>query len=187
MISRLLILLLALSVLAVLLYVQNSQNTGPASTSATPAASSTPGFVALDAQLIQTGDDGQPVYTLDATRIAQPAPQGLIYLTSPVLHYTPAGGNPWVVSAERGQLPQDGHTADLAGMVEASGKPQGSRQLLHFNTTLLHVDTQTDIATTAAVVHSDWAGSLLSGRGMRADLKSGELQLFKEVSGVVLH
>jgi LPS export ABC transporter protein LptC len=186
MIGRLLILLVALSVLVVLLYVQNSQNTGPASTRTQDTASQ-PGFVALDAHIIQTGDDGQPVYTLDASQISQPVPQGLIYLTSPVLHYTPAGGNPWVLTAEHGQLPQGGHMADLSGMVKASGKPQGSAQLLHFSTALLHVNMQTDIASTPAVVHSDWAGSLLSGRGMRADLKSGELQLFNEVSGVVRH
>ena len=58
---------------------------------------------------------------------------------------------------------------------------------MHFDTSVLHVDMQQQLATTDVEVHSDWAGSRLRGRGMRADLKSGELQLFKDVSGVLVH
>ena len=186
MIGRLLVLLMAISVLAVLLYVQQRENSGPAAAAAQTAASE-PGSVALNAHIIQTGDDGQPLYTLDATRIAQPVANGEVYVTSPILHYTPPAANPWLITADHGQLPQNGHVADLAGHVNATGKPQGSQDVLHFNTTVLHVDMQTNIATTAAVVHSNWAGSLLKGTGMHANMKSGEVHLFKEVSGVVLH
>jgi len=186
MIGRVVFLLVAVVALAVILYVQQSENSSPAA-AATQASSNAPGSVALNAQIIQTGDDGQPLYTLDAQRIAQPVPDGLIYLTAPVLHYTPAGGNLWVLTADHGQLPQSGHSADLDGKVEASGTPQGSKDLMHFDTSVLHVDMQQQLATTDVEVHSDWAGSLLRGRGMRADLKSGELQLFKDVSGVLVH
>jgi LPS export ABC transporter protein LptC len=186
MIGRIVFLLVAVAILAVLLYMQEPEGSNPASTAAQTQAAE-PGFVALDAQIIETGDNGQPVYTLDAKRIEQPMPQGIVYLTDPVLHYEPQGGNPWVLTAQQGQLPQSGHTADLSGDVHAEGKPEGSPQLMHFSTNRLHVDMQQQLATTAAQVHVEWAGSLLSGRGMRADLKSGELQLFKDVSGVLTH
>jgi LPS export ABC transporter protein LptC len=183
-IGRILFLLVAIAILAVLLYMREPEGSNSANTAA-QAQAPEPGFVALGAQIIETGDNGQPVYTLDAQRIEQPMPQGIVYLTAPVLHYEPSGGNPWVLTAERGQLPQSGHTADLSGNVSAEGKPQGSAELMHFNTSRLHVDMQQQLATTAAQVHVAWAGRLLTGRGMRADLKSGELQLFKDVSGVL--
>src|SRR6185437_8786793 len=95
---RILFLLFAVAVLTVLLYMQEP---GSNNSAATPAQTSAPepGFVALSAQIIETGDNGQPLYTLDAQRIAQPVPDGTIYLTSPVLHYEPAGATPWVLTA----------------------------------------------------------------------------------------
>ncbi len=186
MIGRILFLILAVGVMAVLLYMQEPESGNPATTAAQTSAAE-PGFVALGAQIIETGDNGQPLYTLDAQRIEQPTPDGTIYLTSPVLHYEPPGGNPWVLTAQQGQLPQSAQNADLSGMVNASGIPQGSLRMIHFKTSTLHVDMQQQLATTPAVVHVDWAGSLLSGRGMHADLKSGQLELFHAVYGVTRH
>lgn len=186
MIGRVLFLLFAVGVLAVLLYMQEPESSNPA-TAAAQTQAPEPGFVALGAQIIQTGDNGEPLYTLDATRIEQPMPQGIVYLTDPVLHYEPAGGNPWVLTAQHGQLPQSAHHADLSGMVNASGIPEGSQRMIHFRTSTLHVDMQQQLATTPAEVHIDWAGSLLNGRGMNANLKSGEVRLFHAVSGTLLH
>ena len=190
MIGRILFLFFAVGLFVALLYVQQRQQEPEGSNAAAAAAqnaASEPGFVALGARIIETGDDGQPLYTLDATRIAQPVPDGTIYLTSPVLHYEPPGANPWVLTALQGQLPQSAQNADLSGMVNASGIPQGSMRMIHFHTSTLHVDMQRQVALTPAEVHIDWAGSLLSGRGMHADLKSGQVQLFHAVSGVILH
>jgi LPS export ABC transporter protein LptC len=186
MIGRILFLLVAVAVLAVLLYMQEPESGNPATTPAQTAASE-PGFVALSAQIIQTGDNGQPLYSLDAERISQPMPQGTIYLTAPVLHYEPPGANPWVLTAQQGQLPQNAQNADLSGMVNASGIPQGSQRMIHFSTSTLHVDMQKQLATTPAMVHIDWGGSLVSGLGMHADLKSGEVELFHAVNGTVMH
>jgi LPS export ABC transporter protein LptC len=72
-------------------------------------------------------------------------------------------------------------------MVNASGTPQGSQRMIHFATDTLHVDMQKQLATTPAVVHIDWGGSLVSGLGMHADLKSGEVELFHAVNGTLLH
>ncbi|HTT06907.1 MAG TPA: LPS export ABC transporter periplasmic protein LptC [Steroidobacteraceae bacterium] len=185
MIGRIIFLLLAVVVLAALLYMQEPESGNSTATPAQTAAAE-PGFVALGAQIIETGDNGQPLYTLDAQRIAQPVPDGIIYLTAPVLHYEPAGANPWVLTAQQGQLPQSAQNADLSGMVNASGTPQGSQRMIRFRTSTLHVDMQKQLATTAAVVHIDWGGSLVSGHGMHADLKSGEVKLFHAVSGAIV-
>ena len=185
MIARIFFLVLALAVLAVLLYMQEPESAGPAGPAA-QNASGEPGFVALGAEIIQTGDDGKPLYRLQAQRIAQPVPQGTIYLTDPVLHYQPPAANPWVLSADQGQLPQSAHTADLSGNVQADGKPSGSTQVMHISTDSLHVDMQQQLATTPAVVHVRWAGSLMRGTGLRANMKSGEFELMENVSGTIV-
>ena len=184
MIARLLFLVLALGVLGVLLYMQQPESAATGGSTA-QNTSGEPGFVAIGAQIIQTGDDGKPLYRLQAQRIAQPVPQGTIYLTEPVLHYQPPAGNPWVLSAAQGQLPQSAHTADLSGNVQADGKPSGSTRVLHFTTDTLHVDMQQQLATTPDVVHLRWAGSLLRGRSLRANMKTGDFALMENVSGSV--
>jgi LPS export ABC transporter protein LptC len=184
-IGRILFLLLAVAILAVLLYIQEPESNSPAANTAQSAAPE-PGFVATRAQIIETGDNGQPLYTLEAQRIEQPVPQGIVYLTDPVLHYAPPGANPWVLTAQRGQLPQSADNADLSGMVSATGMPEGSTRTIHFLTSTLHVDMHRQLATSPAVVHVDWAGSELSGYGMRADLKSGQIELFRNVHGVMV-
>jgi len=186
MIFRVVILVLAVVTLGVLLYLQRPESS-TTRTAATAAIGAEPGFVAIGAELIETGDDGKPLYRLDADRISQPTPNGMIYLTAPILHYQPPGASPWILTARQGELPQNAHNADLSGAVHAEGKPQGSAELMRMDTDTLHVDMQQQLATTSSVVHLHWAGSLLTGRGMRANLKTGKLVLMKDVSGVLAH
>ncbi len=105
MIFRVVVLMLALIVLGVLLYLQQPE-TGSTAATTTQASNLEPGFIAIGAELIETGDDGQPLYRLDADKISQPIPDGMIYLTAPILHYEPPGASPWLLTAREGQLPQ---------------------------------------------------------------------------------
>lgn len=186
MISRMVLLVIALAVLAVLLYMQNNGAGGGAESPVVQSSQPELGMLATGAQIIETGADGKPLYSLNASRISQPKPDGTIYLTDPVLHYTPTAGNPWVLTAKQGQLPQSAQTAELSGSVHAEGKPQGSSQLLNFDTSVLHVDMQKQLATTAAVVRVRQAGNQLTARGMRANLKSGQLELYHDVNGILV-
>lgn len=181
---RIIIAVLAFGLMSVLLYL--AQPGGAQRENATPGAPvALPGYVALGAELIETGEDGQPLFRLEAQRIAQPQPQGLIYLNDPMLQYQPPGGNPWVVTAKSGELPQSAQSAQLQGDVHAEGKPVGSNELMRIDTDTLHVDMSQQLATTAAVVRVNWADRLLRGRGMSADLLNGRLSLFGDVSGVL--
>jgi LPS export ABC transporter protein LptC len=185
MIARILFGVLALATLAVLLYLQQpSVSNAPAPVESTFFE---PGYTSIGARLVQTGVDGRPLYRLDATRIEQPQPQGTIFVTDPKLNYAPQDGNPWLLTAQQGQLPQDATSADLHGSVHAQGVPQGSKDLMQIDTNQLHLDMTHEIATTPDAVHVLWAGSRLTGRGMRADLKNGRLQLYADVNGIVLH
>lgn len=187
MIVRVIVALLAFALLAVLLHLQQPAGGAPEGAALGGVPPALPGFVALGAELVETGDNGQPLYRLDAARIAQPQPQGLIFLSDPTLQYQPPRGNPWVVTASRGELPESARTAELMGAVHAQGKPMGSDELLRIDTDRLHVDMRQQLATTTDMVHIVWADRLLRGRGMRADLLNGRVALFRDVSGVLAH
>ena len=186
MIVRLLFALCSVAILSALLYFQDADN-GNGEGVANELPSPEPGFAAVRAHLIETGEDGLPLYRLDAEHIEQPQPQGTIYLTSPKLDYQPAPGNHWTLTAQNGQMPQDAHIADLSGDVHAQGLPTGSDAVMHIDTDQLQLDMVQQLATSSSTVRVDWGGNRLNGHGMRADLKNDTLQLASKVHGVLLH
>jgi LPS export ABC transporter protein LptC len=186
LIHRIVFAVVALGALGALFYLQQPDN-GSGETASSDAASTEPGYIATHAELIETGDDGHPLYRLDAERIEQPAPQGTIFLTAPQLDYQPEEGNHWTMTAQQGQLPQDASTAELTGAVHAEGRPSGSTDLMRIITEQLHLDMKQQLATSATKVRVDWAGNALRGRGMRADIRNDRLQLAGDVRGVLAH
>jgi LPS export ABC transporter protein LptC len=186
MILRVLFALVSLAILGALLYFQDSDSSGGETAGADTGASE-PGFAAVRAQLVETGQDGIALYRLDAERIEQPQPQGTIFLTDPKLNYQPEAGNQWTLTALHGQMPEDARTAELNGNVHAEGVPGGSDRVMRLDTDQLHLDMAQQLATSASNVRVDWGGNRLSGHGMRADLKNYRLQLASKVHGVLLH
>jgi len=186
MILRLLFALCSVAILAALLYLQNSDSGGSENATA-DYVSAEPGFSAVHAELIETGEDGLPLYRLDAERIEQPQPRGTIFLSSPKLDYQPQSGNHWTLIAQQGQMPQDARAADLTGAVHAEGVPNGSDALMQIDTDQLHLEMADKVATSASTVHVDWGGNRLNGRGMRADLQNDTLLLASKVHGVLQH
>ncbi len=186
MIARALLVTLMLATLGALLYLRSTAQSDAGGNGAEPAASE-PGYVALQAELIETGEDGRPLYRLRAARMEQPQPQGTIFLDAPQLDYEPAAGNRWSLTALHGQLPQDARTAELTGAVHAEGIPEGTDAPLHLATEDLRVDMATQMANAPGLVQADWAGNRLRGLGMQVDLKHYRLQLLQDVQGVLEH
>jgi LPS export ABC transporter protein LptC len=186
MIHRILFAVLALGALGTLFYLQQSEG-GNGEAPLADVESTEPGYIATGAELIETGEDGYPLFLLNAERIEQPSPQGVIFMTAPKLDYQPESGNHWTLTAQRGQLPQDARTAELFGTVHAQGRPEGSNDVMRIATEQLHLDMNQQLATSAVMVRVDWAGNTLRGRGMSADIRNDRLQLAGEVRGVLAH
>jgi LPS export ABC transporter protein LptC len=185
MIIRLLFALCSVAILAALLYLRDADS-GSADSGAAEFGSTEPGFAAVRAQLIETGDDGLPLYRLDASRIEQPQPQGTIFLTDPKLDYQLQPGNHWTLTALRGEMTQDAGKATLTGAVHAEGVPSGSQTIMRIDTEELNLDLTQHVVTSPIMVHVTWGGDRLDGRGMRADLKNNTLLLASKVHGVLL-
>ena len=143
-----------------------------------------PGYAARGAKLVQTGADGRPLYTVDADVIRQQPNDNTIELEQATLGFHDANGALWTARGEQGQVGQDTGTVELSGNVHVNGTPQGTLQPAEIVTNRLAFDTNTKIASTREPVTLTWSGQEIKGKGMRATLNDGRVQLESAVRGI---
>lgn len=182
MIGRWLVGLTAIAmIVATLLAGRAMQAPGTGSTAG--AHEPDPGYLARDAEIIETGEDGRPRYWLAAELIEQPPDDATITLTQPALRYVGDGGATWRARAETGTVPPERDVIVLDGNVQLDGTLAGGGVPAHIETSHLAFDTVRQIAATKATVTIDWSGHRLVATGLRADLKAETLRLESRVNG----
>src|SRR5215472_471035 len=184
MIYRLVVVLAGLSLVVGLVLLSGPQR-GVVVT-ATGAAAYDPGYAALGAHLVQSGADGQPLYSLDAARINQQPDDDTVQLTQVQMGFRAASGQEWKARADRGQLGQDTGVVQLDGDVHVAGLLPGTRDQAQILTEHLSYDTRTEVVTTPDPVTLTMSGRELHAKGMVARLKEGHVQLESAVHGSYL-
>jgi|SRR5579883_1712828 len=181
MIYRLLAVLTIVAVIVASLLLSREQGAAPTSTRVQENAFNE-GYSATKASLVQTGADGRPVYTLDAATIRQLPNEGQVQLTQVQMSFRDSDGDPWTVTADRGELEQAAQQVQLAGNVHVSGilPASGTAQI---STAALSVDIRGDVVSTQDPVQIVWSGRPLSSVGLVANLKDQRLQLESAVHG----
>ena len=144
------------------------------------AASSDTGYVASNALLIDTGDDGLARYRLRADSISQAHPGGDIQLDQPRLDYECS--TRWQLSAREGTLPEDASQVHLAGGVEARAE-RAREPALRIRAELLDIDLLARRAVTPGPVSIELGSSRLEAVGLTADMKADALRLESRVHG----
>jgi LPS export ABC transporter protein LptC len=145
-----------------------------------------PGYAARGAKLVQTGADGRPLYTVDADVIRQQPNDNTVELENARLGFYDSSGGLWKARGERGQVGQDTGVVELSGDVHVNGTPAGTLQPAEIVTNLLAFDTNTKIASTRDAVTLTWSGQEIKGKGMRAALNDGRVQLESAVHGIAV-
>jgi LPS export ABC transporter protein LptC len=145
-----------------------------------------PGYAARQAKLVQTGPDGKPLYTVDADIIRQQPNDNTVQLENARLGFYDANGSLWTGRGEHGEVGQNTGVVELSGDVHVNGTPQGSLQPAEMVTNHLAFDTNTKIATTRDPVTLTWSGQEIKGKGMRAALNEGRVQLESAVHGMAV-
>lgn len=143
-----------------------------------------PGYTATDAEIIQTGPDGQPLYRLQARRVEQSQAGTEIHVVEPRLTYQQGSGPEWSLRADTGVLPPDADRADLAGSVYAVATRPDTAPL-EIRTDRLGVDMDRQLVTTADPVRIAWGRDQVTAVGLRADLKADTLRLESRVHGEI--
>jgi LPS export ABC transporter protein LptC len=142
------------------------------------------GYGARDAELIETGPDGRPRYTLHAKRIEQHPSDQSVELQTVHMTVNDAEGNRWTVDAAHGDIGGDGVNIDLSGEVHVAGVLPGTDQSADLTSEQVSFDTSTDIIKSTDPVTFSWAGRQIHSVGMVANLKDAHVQLESAVHGI---
>ena len=145
-----------------------------------------PGYSAMQARLVQTGNDGRPLYTLDAAQIQQEPNRGLVELQQVRLGFRDESGNQWTARAAHGEVAQEGGVVQLDGNVHVSGILPGTEEPAEITSEHLAVDVNAQVVTTQAPVTIVMSGRELAARGLVARLKERHVHLESAVHGAFL-
>lgn len=180
--ARLVTLLVIVAVLAGIYFLSRGPSVADTKTAAdTPTE--VPGYAARKASIIETGDDGRPMYTLVADLVRQHPNDNRVQLDAPRMTFVASDGNTWHVRAKSGQIRDDGANVELFGDVHVNGQLPGAPRPATIDTSILSFDTKKEIVTTHAPVSLDWNGHKLSGTGLTAKLPDHQVKLESRIHG----
>lgn len=161
----------------------SEQNNAPAQATARLAAGASSGYSARDAELIETGADGRPMYTLHASTIRQQPGTQTAVLDDVAFQFRDAAGEVWNGHADQGYVQGAASTVDLTGAVSFWGTLPQSAAPVRISSDRLDVDTRTEVVTTPDPVVLEWNGQSLDARGLVAHLKEQWVKLQSDVHG----
>lgn len=182
MIYRLLALLTIVAVIGALLFLSGQQSLTP-TTTAVQENGWEEGYSAQQARLVETGADGLPLYTLNAAIIRQLPNEGQVQLTQVQMSFRDATGNPWIATADHGELQQPAEQVQLSGNVHVSGTLAGASGDAQIFSAALSVDVHTNVVSTKDPVRMLWSGRELSSTGLIAHLNDHRVELESAVHG----
>jgi LPS export ABC transporter protein LptC len=183
MIYRLLAILAFVALLVGVVVLSGGEREGAAPVTV-EGTSADPGYSAKQARLVQTGADGQPVYTLDAQEVQQQPEQSTIDMQQVVFGFKDSSGDQWTARAKHGELAQNSGIVNLDGAVHVTGILPGTTDAADIMTEHLAFDTNTQIVTTSDAVTLIMSGRKLDANGMTANLKERHVQLESAVHGI---
>lgn len=147
------------------------------------AAPEQPGYYLKDATLIQTdANTGAPAWRLHAVAIARDPRNESIRLEQVRLDYLTSAETPWLLTAQRGYVPQDSRVVKFTGAVHI--EPQGAQSTpMSLQTEELSIDTQRNQATAPGKVTINMNQQQLTAVGLKADLQNQKVRLLSQVHG----
>ena len=182
MIYRILAILAIIAVIVGSLLLGGQQNGAPTSATVRRTAWDE-GYSAQNARVVQTGADGLPLYTLNASTIRQLPNEDRVELTQVQMTFRDRNGTPWSATADQGTLQQAAGQVALSGNVQVVGTPPESQGPAQITTNALAVDLHDDIVSTHDAVTLLWAGRRESAVGLIANLKDYRVELESAVHG----
>jgi LPS export ABC transporter protein LptC len=139
------------------------------------------GYYLTDATLTEMGPDGRPRIVVRARNIEQQLSDQSVLLSDLKLDYRTETNEVWTVTSESGRMPPDRRSLLLSGNVVVTGNTSRGSPVIHTDT--LSYDTDTNVIQTSDVVYIRFGHNDLRGRGLRAKLNTGTLQLESNING----
>lgn len=161
----------------------SSEQDGPTVAPPSVRAAGNPGYTASNADLVETGPDGRPMYTLHAAEIRQPPAAQFAVLDDVTMQFRDQTGQLWNGRANRGLVWNGASQIDLSGAVRLWGSLASTQQSVQISSERLAVDTRTEIVNTNDPVVLEWGRQRLQARGLVAHLREQHVKLESDVHG----
>ncbi|MCO7516963.1 LPS export ABC transporter periplasmic protein LptC [Pseudomonas guariconensis] len=139
-------------------------------------------YYAINAHSVQFLPDGKLQYEMTADKVEHLKASEVTLVTKPDLHLYRGTPYPWHVQSERAEVNPDGSEVELIDKVRVARTDDKQRDTI-ITTTRMTVFPQKQYAQTEQAVRIDGAGGTTTGKGMKAYLKDGRMDLLSNVRG----
>ncbi|WP_300719910.1 LPS export ABC transporter periplasmic protein LptC [Pseudomonas sp.] len=139
-------------------------------------------YYATNARSLQYLPDGKLQYEMTADKIEHLKASEVTLMTRPDLQMYRGTAYPWHVQSERGEINPDGTQVELIDSVRIARTDDRNRSTI-ITSTRMTVFPQKQYAQTEQAVRIDGAGGVTTGKGMKAYLKDGRMDLLSNVRG----
>jgi LPS export ABC transporter protein LptC len=140
-------------------------------------------YTLSETTVVTPAEDGSPLYRLQATEMAHAVESELITMETIRLEYNHESPEPWVVTADHGEVRIDWKTIELSGHVVITASTEGEPPA-RLDTDRLLVEADRHVATTDSQVVLVVGDDRVTGVGMVVDLMGGRVQLKSQVNGI---
>jgi LPS export ABC transporter protein LptC len=147
-------------------------------------------FEANEVVVRQMGTDGRLQYQIEARHVTQLPKDGAIAARDLTLHFDPPGSaDPqlrWTLTANAAQLPESSSLVALHGNVQVQGRPAKAGTHIQLATESLDYNLATQDLRSTGDFELRWGGTFLTGRGLSANIKQGDLQIESSAHGQIV-
>lgn len=134
-------------------------------------------------ELIAFDELGQEAFSMRGPRLARHPQLGHIEVEQPRLRMPAGSGQGWTGRSERAWIRRDGDVVRMLGRVDLQSAPKRAANATRLQSEEIELHPKPRTASSEALVTITGPGSILRGRGMRADLATRRLELLNEVKG----
>jgi lipopolysaccharide export system protein LptC len=133
--------------------------------------------VLIDFEMLSLDEQGGEAFSAQGPMLARHPFLGTLDVHQPRFLFPDSEGKPWNARAGRAWVAQDGNELRLSGSVEFDGPRDDAGARIEVRTPELTVLPEVNEVRTDAAVTVTGPGSILRGRGLRADLDARRFRL----------
>lgn len=139
-------------------------------------------YVLMDFELMALDENGVESFRINGPMLARHPYLATLDVQQPRFLFPDADGKPWNARADQAWVSKGGDELRLDGNVAFDGPPDEAGGRIALRTGQLTVLPEKDQVETTALVTVTAPGSILRGRGLRADLRARRFELLDEVN-----
>lgn len=140
-------------------------------------------YILENFELTTLDEQGQESFSVQAPRLERDPRGKSLTLTLPQFSFPDPDGGRWHATSQTAWVADKGVEVRLNDKVEMIGPPTPLGDRTRFNSEHLQIFPKQDLVRTEDPVTISRADSILRGTGLRADLKTNQVQLLANVKG----